>query len=116
MNRIQTLYRDFFRLKIDESETKIKEAQLINQITDFRGGVEYAIREPKMAIELQKQIKIWCQKKGISIVDSKLSRTGKIGYMLFRVDRSNVSEIGQRIQGYFSSKPEIKHFRFRVRK
>lgn len=114
MEYITNFYKKFF--KLHEADSKIKEAQLINQITDFRGGVEYVIRNPAMAIELQKQIKIWCQKKGIQIADTKISRTGKVGYVLFRVDSNNVSEIGQRIQGYFSSKPEIKHFRFRVKK
>lgn len=93
---------------------ELDEAQLVNHIYDYRGGVEYVLRDPSQAEEVAKQIQQWTEKKGFTIVKHTLSPTGKVGYFYFRLGQDPERE-AQRIQGYFSSKLEIKFFRFNVK-
>jgi hypothetical protein len=143
MNKLKKLYRDFFGLaeqanpsikftdddvkRAKEMETAIKgmtsalkmeaeidEAQLVNNITDYRGGVEYVLRDPAFAQQVASEIQEWSEKKGFTVVKRTISKTGKIGYFYFRLGNDPALE-SQRIQGYIAQKPEIKHFRFNVR-
>jgi hypothetical protein len=99
-------------LKMGEEE--IAEAQLVNNITDYRGGVEYVLRDPSTAENVAREIEEWTAKKGFTIVSKKISKTGRIGYFYFRLGQDPALE-SQKIQGYLAQKPEIKHFRFNVR-
>ena len=99
------------RIHIEE-ESEIDEAQLINNIIDYRGGVEYVLRNPAEAESVANEIREWATRKGFTIV--KQSATGKVGYFYFRLGQDPGRE-SQRIQGYIAQKPEIKHFRFKVR-
>jgi hypothetical protein len=56
----------------------------------------------------------WAEKKGFTVVTKKLSRTGKSAYVYFRLGE-NPGKEAQRIQGYVSQSPGVKHFRFNVR-
>lgn len=95
-------------------ETEIDEAQLVNNITDYRGGVEYVLRDPSEAQAVASEIRQWSEKKGFTIVTSKISKSGKVGYFYFRLGQDPALE-SQKIQGYIAQKPEVKHFRFNVR-
>jgi hypothetical protein len=95
-------------------EEIVDEAQLINNITDYRGGVEYVLRDPAMAQNVADEIQEWSERKGFTVVKRTMSKTGKIGYFYFRLGEDPALE-SQRIQGYIAQKPEIKHFRFNVR-
>jgi hypothetical protein len=95
-------------------EEIVDEAQLINNITDYRGGVEYVLRDPAMAQNVADEIQEWAERKGFTVVKRTISKTGKIGYFYFRLGEDPALE-SQRIQGYIAQKPEIKHFRFNVR-
>ena len=95
-------------------EIEIDEAQLINNITDYRGGVEYVLRDPATAQSVASEIRQWAEKKGFTVVTSKISKSGKVGYMYFRLGEDPALE-SQKIQGYIAQKPEVKHFRFNVR-
>lgn len=95
-------------------EEIVDEAQLINNITDYRGGVEYVLRDPAMAQNVADEIQEWAERKGFTVVKRIMSNTGKIGYFYFRLGEDPALE-SQRIQGYIAQKPEIKHFRFNVR-
>lgn len=95
-------------------EGDLDEAQLVNHITDYRGGVEYVLRDPSQAKDVAAQIQEWTAKKGFTVVKHTISKTGKVGYFYFRLGEDPERE-AQRIQGYFSSKLEIKFFRFRVK-
>jgi hypothetical protein len=96
------------------TEADLDEAQLVNHITDYRGGVEYVLRDPSQAKDVAAQIQEWTTKKGFTVVKHTISKTGKVGYFYFRLGEDPERE-AQRIQGYFSSKLEIKFFRFRVK-
>ena len=102
------------KLKKTMSEEQIEEAQLINNITDYRGGVEFVLRDPSTAQSVVDEIQQWTAKKGITLVTKKISKTGKVVYMYFRLGQDPSSE-AQKVQGYLSQMPELKHFRFNVR-
>ena len=93
---------------------EIDEAQLVNNITDYRGGVEYVLRDPSEAKSVADEIRQWSEKKGFTVVNSTISKSGKIGYFYFRLGEDPALEC-QKIQGYIAQKPEVKHFRFNVR-
>ena len=95
-------------------EEMVDEAQLVNNITDYRGGVEYVLRDPAEAEAVANEIRQWTQKKGFTIVKQDISASGKVGYFYFRLGEDPALE-SQKIQGYIAQKPEIKHFRFNVR-
>lgn len=99
-------------LKMGEEE--IDEARLVNNITDYRGGVEYVLRDPADAQSVAQEIADWTSRKGFTVVSKKISKTGKVGYFYFRLGQDPALE-SQKIQGYLAQKPEIKHFRFNVR-
>ncbi len=95
-------------------EAEIDEARLVNNITDYRGGVEYVLRDPADAQSVAQEIADWTSRKGFTVVSKKISKTGKVGYFYFRLGQDPALE-SQKIQGYLAQKPEIKHFRFNVR-
>jgi hypothetical protein len=102
-----------FKDAIPEEE-QIEEAQLINNITDYRGGVEFVLRDPSTAQSVVDEIQQWTAKKGITLVTKKISKTGNVVYMYFRLGQDPSSE-AKKVQGYLSQMPELKHFRFNVR-
>lgn len=95
-------------------EEMVDEAQLINHMTDYKGGVEYVLRDPAEAQSVSNEIRQWAEKKGFTIVKQTISPSGKVGYFYFRLGQDPALE-SQKIQGYIAQKPEIKHFRFNVR-
>jgi hypothetical protein len=96
------------------TEEEIDEAQLLNHITDYKGGVEYVLVDPATAINVADEIKQFAAKKRIDIIKFKMSSSGTVGYFLFKLGEDAAKE-SQQIQGYISQKPEVKHFRFNVR-
>ena len=50
MNIFKKMYQEFFGYKLNETHD-IEEAQLINNLTDYRGGVEYIVRDSAEAAE-----------------------------------------------------------------
>lgn len=96
------------------TETELDEAELLNHISDYKGGVEYIVIDPTIAQQVQEEIEQFARKKGIKIIKKDISGSGKIGYFLFRLGEFPAKE-SQKIQGYISQMPQIKHFRFNVR-
>lgn len=96
------------------TESDLDEAQLINNITDYRGGVEFVLRDPSTSQSVVDEIQQWTAKKGITLVTKKISKTGNVVYMYFRLGQDPSSE-AKKVQGYLSQMPELKHFRFNVR-
>ena len=109
-NQELTKTRDLLKMGDEE----LDEAQLLNRIIDYRGGVEYVLRDPAEAKAVAQEISEWATKKGFTIIKQTTSASGKVGYFYFRLGQDPARE-SQRIQGYISQKPEIKHFRFNVR-
>lgn len=95
-------------------ESDLDEAQLINNLTDYRGGVEYVLRDPATSQQTADEIQEWAERKGFTIIKKIMSPSGKIGYFYFRLGQDPALE-SQKIQGYLAQKPELKHFRFNVR-
>lgn len=95
------------------TENELEEAQLINNITDYKGGVQYMLRDVAMAENVAGEIKQFAAKKKIYVVKHTKSRSGKGGYFYFRLGEDPAKE-SQQLQGYLSQKPEIKYFRFKV--
>jgi len=134
MSNIKKLYKDFFGIteqvkgiisvkdpaKAEELAKKgldvklVDEAQLINHMTDYRGGVEYVLRDPAEAQSVSQNIQQWAEKKGFTIVNKQISKSGNVGYFYFRLGEDPSRE-SQKIQGYISQMQSIKHFRFNVR-
>ena len=143
MNKLKQIYKDFFGLReakisVDsknpdaieaaiqtaksdptaelkfEEKDLVDEAQLLNKITDYKGGVEYVVRNPAEAKQVSAEIRDWAEKKGFVVLKQKISGNGKVGYFYFKLGQDAALE-SQRIQGYIAQKPEIKHFRFNVR-
>ena len=97
-----------------KKEGELDEAELVNHMYDYKGGVEYILRDPAQAQEVAESITRWTERKGFTIITQNISRSGKIGYFHFRLGPDPERD-AQRIQGYFSSKIEIAKYRFRVR-
>ena len=135
MNKLKKLYKEFFGLteqvakgsisvkdpaKAEELAKKgldvklVDEAQLINRMTDYRGGVEYVIYDAAQAQVVANDIQQWSEKKGFTIISKKISKSGTVGYFYFRLGEDPARE-SQKIQGYVSQLPSVKHFRFNVR-
>ena len=102
-------------MKTEEANLELDEAQLINKITDYRGGVEYVLRDPSTAKQVSAEIRQWSEGKGFVVLKQKISGNGVVGYFYFKLGQDPASE-SQKIQGYIAQMPEIKHFRFNVRK
>lgn len=98
----------------EEVNQDLDEAQLLNRIADYRGGIEYVINDPMLAQEVQTEIEQFATKKGIKLIKKQTSKTGKVGYFLFRLGENPAKE-SQKLQGYISQMPQIKHFRFNVK-
>lgn len=96
------------------NEEEIDEARLDNHITEYQGGVEMVMIDPALAKQTMMDILQWTKKKGFTVVTKKLSGSGKSAYIYFRLGE-NPGKEAQRIQGYISQLPNIKHFRFKVR-
>ena len=95
-------------------EIDIDEAQLVNNLTDYRGGIEYVLRDPATAQQTSQEIQEWAERKGFTVIKKTISPTGKIGYFYFRLGQDPALE-SQKLQGYLAQKPELKHFRFNVK-
>jgi hypothetical protein len=95
-------------------EIDIDEAQLVNNLTDYRGGIEYVLRDPATAQQTSQEIQDWAERKGFTVIKKTISPTGKIGYFYFRLGQDPALE-SQKLQGYLAQKPELKHFRFNVK-
>lgn len=91
----------------------MNEAELINNITDYQGGIQYMLRDAAMADNVAEEIKQFAIKKKIYPVKHRKSKSRRAGYFYFRLGDDPAKE-SQQLQGYFSQKPEIRYFRFKV--
>ena len=44
-------------------ESDLEEAQLVNNLTDYRGGIEYILRDPATAEAVAQEIQDWSERK-----------------------------------------------------
>lgn len=102
-------------VKLEGAE--IDEAQLVNKITDYQGGVQMIFADPATAKQTMLDILGWAKKKGFDIIKKEIYTTdsgSKAGYIYFRMGEDSYKE-SQRIQGYISQSPGISKFRFKVK-
>lgn len=107
-------YDDIIDTNINEYKQyfNLEEAELINKMTDYRGGVVYKLRDPDLYKRVVKTVSEFVKKKKIYMTTAKrLSPT--IGYFYFRVGE-NFGRESQIIQGYLSQMVEIEKFKFKV--
>jgi hypothetical protein len=103
--------------RIHIEEDMIDEAELVNKITDYQGGVEMLFTDPATAKQTMIDIITWAKKKGFEIINKEIYTTKsgtKAGYIYFRIG-TDVYKDSQRIQGYISQSPGISKFRFKVK-
>ena len=101
------------KMTSEEANADLDEATLDNSITEYQGGVQWIVTDPATAKHVMADISSWAQKKGFTIIKRKISKSGKVGYIYFRMGEDPAKE-SQRIQGYISQTPEIHRFRFKV--
>ncbi len=102
-------------VKLEGAE--IEEAQLVNKITDYQGGVQMIFSDPSTAKQTMLDILGWAKKKGFDIINKEIYTTNagsKAGYIYFRMGENSYKD-SQRIQGYISQSPGISKFRFKVK-
>jgi hypothetical protein len=100
------LYREFFGHK-----KNIKEAELLNKLADYNGGVVYKLIDPASHENVKTDIEEFVRKNGIYIVTSKFDTKRGYGYFYFRIGEDPAKE-SQKIQGFISQLPEVAKFKF----
>ena len=113
MSNIDDMYKDFFGLKkINEN---LEEADLVNKISDYRGGVVYKLHDPRTGADVKKDIAQFATKKKMHIIRTQFDDAKGIGFFHFRLGEDPGKE-SQRIQGFISQLPEVKVFKFTIGK
>ena len=110
MSNINNMYRQFFGLKINES-SDLEEADLLNKMTDYRGGVVYQLHDPRTAVDVRKDIQQFAAKKKMAIIKTKFNDPKGYGFFQFELGEDPGKE-SQRIQGFISQLPEVARFKF----
>jgi hypothetical protein len=111
MSNIDDMYKDFFGLKkINEN---LEEADLVNKISDYRGGVVYKLHDPRTGADVKKDIAQFATKKKMHIIRTQFDVAKGIGFFHFRLGEDPGKE-SQRIQGFISQLPEVKVFKFTI--
>ena len=105
----KNLYREFFGFK----ESNIDEAQLVNKITDYQGGVVYKLHDPSTYANVRADIESFANKKGLQVIQNKFDANRGIGYMRF-TQTEDPGKDSQRIQGFISQLPEVLKFKFKI--
>ena len=107
MNK-RSLYKEFFGAK-----PAVKEAELVNKMADYAGGVVYKLHDPSTYDVVKMKIMNFAKERNLFIVQAKFNPTSNKGYLYFRMGADAASE-AQRIQGYLSQLPELVKFKFKV--
>ena len=135
MSNIDDMYKDFFGLKkINEAQIEtsiedldavkaqsddkdtikvVKEADLVNKISDYRGGVVYKLHDPRTGADVKQDIAQFATKKKMHIIRTQFDDAKGIGFFHFRLGEDPGKE-SQRIQGFISQLPEVKVFKFTI--
>ena len=111
MSNIKDMYRKFFGITELNESTDLDEAELVNKITDYRGGVLYQLIDPATAADVKRDIAQFAAKKKMHIIKTKFDVAAGKGFFYFRLGEDPGKE-SQRIQGFISQLPEVKKFKF----
>ena len=140
MSEFDNMYKDFFGLKnLKEQSDKTKEiedltaaqaelnkqlaktaeleksmkteADLINKISDYKGGVLYKLIDPATAGNVKADIQAFLNKKGMHVINTRFKDAEGKGFFYIRLGEDPAKE-SQRVQGFISQLPEVEKFAF----
>jgi hypothetical protein len=103
----KNMYHDFFGMNI-------KEADLLNKISDYRGGFLYKLIDPATAGNVKADIQAFLNKKEMHVIKTKFDDANGKGFFYVRLGEDPAKE-SQRIQGFVSQLPEVEKFSFTLK-
>ena len=109
MSNFDDIYHDFFGMKL-----KLNEADLLNKLTDYRGGFLYKLVDPATAGNVKADIQAFLNKKGMHVIKTKFDDAAGKGFFYIRLGEDPAKE-SQRVQGFISQLPEVEKFKFTLR-
>ena len=109
MSNIDNTYRQYFGMK-----SQTNEADLINKISDYKGGFLYKLIDPATAGNVKADIQAFLNKKGMHVIKTKFDDASGKGFFYVRLGEDPAKE-SQRIQGFISQLPEVEKFKFTLR-
>ncbi len=108
MSNINNMYHQHFGLK------KTNEADLVNKISDYKGGFLYKLIDPATAGNVKADIQAFLNKKGMHVIKTRFNDAAGKGFFYVRLGEDPAKE-SQRIQGFVSQLPEVSKFKFTLR-
>ena len=109
MSNIDNMYHQYFGMK-----SQTNEADLINKISDYKGGLLYKLIDPATAGNVKADIQAFLNKKGMHVIKTKFDDASGKGFFYVRLGEDPAKE-SQRIQGFISQLPEVEKFKFTLR-
>ena len=109
MSTFDNMYHDFFGIK-----PQLNEADLLNKLTDYRGGVLYKLIDPATAGNVKADIQAFLNKKGMHVIKTRFKDEAGKGFFYIRLGEDPAKE-SQRIQGFISQLPEVEKFAFTLK-
>jgi hypothetical protein len=109
MSNIDNTYRQYFGMK-----SQTNEADLINKISDYKGGFLYKLIDPATAGNVKADIQAFLNKKGMHVIKTKFDDAAGKGFFYVRLGEDPAKE-SQRIQGFVSQLPEVAKFKFTLK-
>ena len=109
MSNFDNMYHDFFGMK-----TQTNEADLLNKLTDYKGGFLYKLIDPATAGNVKADIQAFLNKKGMHVIKTKFDDAAGKGFFYVRLGEDPAKE-SQRIQGFVSQLPEVSKFKFTLK-
>ena len=79
MSNLDNMYHDFFGKK------STNEADLINKISDFKGGFLYKLIDPATAGNVKADIQAFLNKKGMYVIKTKFDDAAGKGFFYIRL-------------------------------
>ena len=109
MSNFDNMYHDFFGMKL-----KLNEADLLNKLTDYKGGFLYKLIDPATSGNVKADIQAFLNKKQMHVIKTKFDDANGKGFFYVRLGEDPAKE-SQRIQGFISQLPEVEKFSFTLK-
>ena len=109
MSIVDNMYHQFFGMK-----PQTNEADLLNKLTDYKGGFLYKLIDPATAGNVKADIQVFLNKKGMHVIKTKFDDAAGKGFFYIRLGEDPAKE-SQRVQGFISQLPEVEKFKFTLR-
>ncbi len=109
MSTVDNMYHQFFGMK-----PQTNEADLLNKLTDYKGGFLYKLIDPATSGNVKADIQAFLNKKGMHVIKTKFDDAAGKGFFYIRLGEDPAKE-SQRVQGFISQLPEVEKFKFTLR-